>query len=99
MPLVVDQVVDKLAGQQNTQASSAQTLLFPHEGMPDGIVIGVIDRCVVQARKIETVARIFYSTNECVPETRDDKALRRIYKEKFNIIYGLGFVNIICIAI
>ena len=28
-------------------------------------------------------------------ELRDDEALRRIYKEKFNIIYGLGFVNII----
>jgi double-stranded uracil-DNA glycosylase len=28
-------------------------------------------------------------------ELRDDEALKRIYKEKFNIIYGLGFVNII----
>ena len=28
-------------------------------------------------------------------QLRDDEALRRIYKEKFNIIYGLGFVNII----
>ena len=28
-------------------------------------------------------------------ELRDDKTLRQIYKEKFNIIYGLGFVNII----
>ncbi len=28
-------------------------------------------------------------------ELRDDDALRRVYKEKFNIIYGLGFVNII----
>ena len=28
-------------------------------------------------------------------ELRDDETLRRIYKEKFNIFYGLGFVNII----
>ena len=28
-------------------------------------------------------------------ELCDDEALRRIYKEKFNITYGLGFVNII----
>ena len=28
-------------------------------------------------------------------ELRDDDNLRRIYKEKFNIVYGLGFVNII----
>lgn len=28
-------------------------------------------------------------------ELRDDDALRRVYKEKFNDIYGLGFVNII----
>ena len=28
-------------------------------------------------------------------ELRDDEALSRIYKEKFNITYGLGFVNII----
>ena len=28
-------------------------------------------------------------------ELRDDEDLRRIYKEKFNVIYGLGFVNII----
>ena len=28
-------------------------------------------------------------------QLRDDEALRRIYKEKFNTIYGLGFVNII----
>src|SRR5574338_653564 len=28
-------------------------------------------------------------------ELRDDDNLRRIYKEKFNVIYGLGFVNII----
>ena len=28
-------------------------------------------------------------------ELRDDAALKRIYKEKFNLIYGLGFVNII----
>jgi double-stranded uracil-DNA glycosylase len=28
-------------------------------------------------------------------ELRDDEALKRIYKERFNDIYGLGFVNII----
>ena len=28
-------------------------------------------------------------------ELRDDETLKRIYKEKFNVIYGLGFVNII----
>ena len=28
-------------------------------------------------------------------ELRNDEALKRIYKEKFNVIYGLGFVNII----
>jgi TDG/mug DNA glycosylase family protein len=28
-------------------------------------------------------------------ELRDDEALKRFYKEKFNVIYGLGFVNII----
>jgi double-stranded uracil-DNA glycosylase len=28
-------------------------------------------------------------------ELRNDEALRRIYKEKFNVIYRLGFVNII----
>ena len=28
-------------------------------------------------------------------ELRNDEDLKRIYKEKFNIIYGLGFVNII----
>ena len=28
-------------------------------------------------------------------ELRDDEALRQIYKEKFNITYGLGFDNII----
>ena len=28
-------------------------------------------------------------------ELRDDEDLRRIYNEKFNVIYGLGFVNII----
>ena len=28
-------------------------------------------------------------------ELRDDEALKRIYKEKFNLIYGFGFVNII----
>src|SRR5579864_3809247 len=28
-------------------------------------------------------------------ELRDDKKLARIYKEKFNAVYGLGFVNII----
>lgn len=28
-------------------------------------------------------------------ELRDDTTLKRIYKEKFNRIYGLGFVNII----
>ena len=28
-------------------------------------------------------------------ELRNDEALRRIYREKFNGIYGLGFVNII----
>jgi TDG/mug DNA glycosylase family protein len=28
-------------------------------------------------------------------ELRNDESLKRIYKEKFNIIYGLGFVNII----
>lgn len=28
-------------------------------------------------------------------ELRDDETLKRIYKEKFNVVYGLGFVNII----
>jgi len=28
-------------------------------------------------------------------QLRDDKALERVYKEKFNEAYGLGFVNII----
>lgn len=28
-------------------------------------------------------------------ELRDDKILAKIYKEKFNTIYGLGFINII----
>jgi hypothetical protein len=28
-------------------------------------------------------------------ELRDDDELRRVYKEKFNAIYGLGFINII----
>lgn len=28
-------------------------------------------------------------------ELRDDKTLRQIYREKFNAMYGLGFVNII----
>jgi TDG/mug DNA glycosylase family protein len=28
-------------------------------------------------------------------ELRDDDDLRRVYKEKFNAIYGLGFINII----
>jgi double-stranded uracil-DNA glycosylase len=28
-------------------------------------------------------------------ELRDDEALKRVYEEKFNLIYGLGFVNII----
>jgi TDG/mug DNA glycosylase family protein len=28
-------------------------------------------------------------------ELRDDDALKRIYEEKFNTVYGLGFVNII----
>jgi TDG/mug DNA glycosylase family protein len=28
-------------------------------------------------------------------ELRDDKTLERVYKEKFNPVYGLGFVNII----
>ena len=28
-------------------------------------------------------------------ELRDDDDLRRIYNEKFNVVYGLGFVNII----
>ena len=28
-------------------------------------------------------------------ELRDDKMLERVYKERFNQIYGLGFVNII----
>ncbi|MDE1925175.1 MAG: hypothetical protein KGH79_03270 [Patescibacteria group bacterium] len=28
-------------------------------------------------------------------ELRDDKILERVYKEKFNAVYGLGFVNII----
>jgi TDG/mug DNA glycosylase family protein len=28
-------------------------------------------------------------------ELRNDEDLRRIYNEKFNVIYGLGFVNII----
>jgi double-stranded uracil-DNA glycosylase len=32
---------------------------------------------------------------EAREELRDDESLRRIYKEKFNLIYGLGFVNII----
>ena len=68
MPLVVDQVVDELAGEQNAEASPAQTLLFTHEGVANRIVIRVIDCCVVQAGRVETVARIFYSTNECVLE-------------------------------
>ena len=33
--------------------------------------------------------------DEARDELRDDESLRRIYKEKFNVIYGLGFVNII----
>lgn len=28
-------------------------------------------------------------------ELRNDEALKRIYREKFNAVYGLGFVNII----
>lgn len=28
-------------------------------------------------------------------ELRDDEALKRVYKEKFNTVYGLGLVNII----
>ncbi|MBE7447021.1 MAG: hypothetical protein HS132_18110 [Planctomycetia bacterium] len=28
-------------------------------------------------------------------ELRDDKTLERVYKEKFNTVYELGFVNII----
>jgi TDG/mug DNA glycosylase family protein len=28
-------------------------------------------------------------------ELRDDDDLRRVYKEKFNAIYALGFINII----
>ena len=33
--------------------------------------------------------------NEKRDELRDDKTLERVYKEKFNTVYGLGFVNII----
>jgi TDG/mug DNA glycosylase family protein len=28
-------------------------------------------------------------------ELRDDKALKRVYQEKFNAVYGLGLVNVI----
>ena len=51
MPLVVDQVVDELADEQDAEASPAQTLLFTHGGVANGIVIRVIDRCVVQGAK------------------------------------------------
>jgi double-stranded uracil-DNA glycosylase len=33
--------------------------------------------------------------NEKREELRNDDALRRVYEEKFNGVYGLGFVNII----
>ena len=81
MPLVVDQVVDELAGEQYPEASSAQTLLFTHEGVADGIVIRVIDRCVVQVGKVETVARIFYSTNECMPKADEPDLNQRLWIE------------------
>ena len=81
MPLVVDQVVDELAGEQNAKASSAQTLLFTHEGVPNRIVIRVIDCCVVQAGRVETIARIFYSANECVLETYEPDLNQRLWIE------------------
>ena len=81
MPVIVDQVVDVLAGEQNAEASPAQTLLFAHEGVPDGIIVRVIDRCMVQAREVETVARIFYSTNECVPKADEPDLNQRLWIE------------------
>ena len=32
---------------------------------------------------------------ESIDELRDDATLRALYKEKFNAVYGLGFLNII----
>ena len=61
MPLVVDQLVDKLANKEDAEASSAQALLFTDGGVANGIVIRVIDRCVVQGARIETIAGIFLS--------------------------------------
>ena len=81
MPLVVDQVVDELAGEQYAEASAAQTLLFTHESVPDRIVIRVIDCCVVQAGKVETIARIFNSANECVLEADEPDLNQRLWIE------------------
>ena len=58
MPVVVDQLIDQLADKQDAEASPAQTLLFTHGGVPNGIVIRVIDRCVVQGTRIETMAGV-----------------------------------------
>lgn len=59
MPLVVDQLVDQLTDQQDAEASPAQALLFTHGGVANGIVIRVIDRCLVQRARVETIAGVF----------------------------------------
>ncbi|MEO5973690.1 MAG: mismatch-specific DNA-glycosylase [Ilumatobacteraceae bacterium] len=33
--------------------------------------------------------------DETIVDLRDDAKLRKVYKEKFNKVYGLGFINII----
>jgi hypothetical protein len=40
LPLVVDQLVDKLANKQDAEASPAQALLFTHGGVANGIDSG-----------------------------------------------------------
>src|SRR5215204_2388106 len=71
MPLVVNQLVDKMANKQDAEASPAQALLFTHGGVANGIVIWIIYRCVVQGARVETIAGIFYPTNKCVLEAHE----------------------------
>src|SRR5687767_5349762 len=77
MLLVVNQVVDKLTGDQNAKASPTQALLFTNEGVADRIVLRVIDCCVFKAGRVETIARVFYSTKECVLETYEPNLNKR----------------------
>lgn len=77
MPLVVNDVVDELTGEQNAKASSAQALLFTHEGVANRVALRVIDCCVIQAGRVETVARIFYSANKRVTETYEPDVNQR----------------------